>query len=160
MPMLMLTASVFVDRVTGLIGLLLLTVICAAISTKPEADFVIWPSALVIVALLSVVLLLRVQALLTLSKSIVERLLHRVALLKNQTPKVLKLVDHLAAYSRAAPSVFVSILIGTLYQSLLAGIIYIIAQDIGITIAFYDIAWIFGMISLLTFLPISISGTG
>jgi uncharacterized membrane protein YbhN (UPF0104 family) len=103
---------------------------------------------------------MRVTAIQLLAKTVVQWMMHPFQILQNQLPKVLKLLEHLANYSNAHQKLLVSIFIGIIFQATVVAIAFLFARALGIDIGFLDLSWIMGLISLLVFLPISISGIG
>ena len=153
-------ASVFVDRVTGLIALLVLTLIGASLSKSDVAGFILLPCAMALVILFFSLFLMRVSAVHNFIQSSMKWIVEPIPLLRDQLPKALKLLDHLAHYSRAQIKVFLAIFLGSIFQAVVIAITAIFSYSLGADIGFLDMAWIVGIISLMTFLPISISGIG
>ncbi len=153
-------ASVFIDRVTGIIALLVLAFMGASFSTAEVAGFIIFPSALVVMILFLSIFLMRVQAIQLSVKSMLHWLMDPFPYLRSQLPRVIKLVDHLAYYSGAHRKLMISIFVGFVFQAAVVAIAFLFSKALGITIGFLDLAWIMGAISLLIFLPISVSGIG
>ena len=71
-----------------------------------------------------------------------------------------RFLDVLHAYSRNPGVTVWSIAVGVVYQLLCVGMTAILAAGLGIEVTFIDLCWVFGAISVLLFLPISIGGLG
>ncbi len=155
-----IAASVFIDRMTGVIALFMLALAGAGLSQSGVASFVMIPAALATLLLLICIFLMRLAAIEKFSKWLVTSIMSRQSLLYQQLPKVIKLLDHLVQYSRQPLRVFSSILIGILLQFTIVLITFVMSNALGLQLALVDLTWIMGIISLLIFLPISISGIG
>jgi uncharacterized protein (TIRG00374 family) len=153
-------ASVFVDRVTGLIALLVLALIGASLSKSDVAGFILLPCAMAVAILSLSLFLMGVSAIQNFIQSTMKWVVEPVPLLRNQLPKALKLLDHLAYYSQAQLKLILAILLGTIFQAVVIAITVLFSHSLGANIGFLDLAWIVGIISLMIFLPISISGIG
>jgi uncharacterized protein (TIRG00374 family) len=156
----LVAASVFIDRITGIIALLLLALIGASFSTSEAAAVIVFPCAVLVIILFLSLFLMRIPAIELFSKTVARWMMHPFPFLQNQLPKVLRLLEHLAYYSNAHQKLLVSICIGFIFQSAVVAIAFLFARALGISIGLLDLSWIMGVISLLVFLPISISGMG
>ncbi len=153
-------ASVFIDRVTGIIALLVLALIGASLSKSDIAGFILLPCAMAVVILFLSLFLMRVAAIQNFVQSSMKWVVEPIPLVRNQLPKVLKVLAHLAYYSHAPSKLIVAILMGSIFQAAVIAITVLFSHSLGANIGFLDLAWIIGIISLMVFLPISISGIG
>jgi uncharacterized protein (TIRG00374 family) len=154
------TASVLFDRVTGFLGLMIVTavgLVLSPVSVSTLAGVVV--IALVITMISSLWLLRR------------EPVLHRVSLFLQGSATRFGLPDRadhhlrrflevLHTYSCNLGVTVLSIAVGAVYQLLCVGLTAALAAGLGIEVSFIDLCWVFGAISVLLFLPISIGGLG
>ncbi len=155
-----IAASVIVDRITGLIGLSILTFAGAILSRQDLATVILIPAGISVVLLSTLTLFLQVPFVFNAAQYLIRLTMSPIAYLHRQMPKAMLLIEHLRHYSNAPLSLLASILLGTLFQAILILLIFLLSTHLDMGIEIYDIAWILGIISILTFLPISISGIG
>lgn len=155
-----IAASVFVDRVTGLIGLLLLATGGALLAQQPEAQYLVKPAIMMILVLVAIIFFPRITFLQKAVRQSVHWLSNKTAFLQNQAPKAIRLLDQLSLYSRSVIPLVISIGIGVVFQAVSVAIIYTLAMGLNIKFSYFDMTWILCIISLMTLLPISIAGIG
>ncbi|CAN2047524.1 glycosyltransferase 2 family protein [Candidatus Magnetomoraceae bacterium gMMP-1] len=153
-----IAASVIIDRITGLIGLMLVAMAGLILSkTSIAKNLTLWFSISIIVFSLLLYLFY--------FKS-VENIIKRFALLfkKSFTGTIIKpCLLVIAAWRQYLKNPFMllqSISYGIAYQLICVYVNIIIARALNIDITFVDWCWIFGVISIALFLPITISGIG
>jgi len=153
-----LAASVFVDRVIGVIALLL--VACAGIALSPHH----LPEALS-VAILAVMTML-FFGLFALRIPV----LHAFALgsahwlsgtrLRRFAPALERAIEAWRQFSRKPSRLVFSLILGIAFQLLAIGIYAVLGTNIGIQLTPYDWAWVVAIASVAVLLPLSIAGLG
>jgi len=154
------TASVLFDRVTGFLGLMIVTAVALVLS--PETVSTSVEVVVVVLAILTFACLALFQR---------ESVLHRASLFLQGSADRFGLpdraVDHLNrflevlhTYARNPGVTVLSIAVGAGYQLLCVALTAVLAAGLAIDVSFIDLCWVFGVISLLLFLPISIGGLG
>ncbi|CAN2048211.1 glycosyltransferase 2 family protein [Candidatus Magnetomoraceae bacterium gMMP-13] len=153
-----IAASVIIDRITGIIGLMLVAMAGLILSkTSIAKNLTLWFSISIIVFSLLLYLFY--------FKS-VENIIKRFALLfkKSFTGTIIEpCLLVIAAWRQYLKNPFMllqSICYGIAYQLICVYVNIIIARALNIDITFVDWCWIFGVISIALFLPITISGIG
>lgn len=153
-------ASVVVDKVNGLIGLLLLGIAGAFLSQRdfPHSLLVSFSAALAV----GVAGLYAIR--LPLFQRSVEALNRRVgARWHAWTPIATRLELFFAAWTRYAgrPGLMLaSIGLGMVFQLLAITVMQILAPTFGIELAFVEWMWIFAIVSMAVLLPLSVGGLG
>ena len=153
-------ASVFIDRMTGIIALLVLALIGASLSKSDAAGFILLPCAIAVVILFLSLFLMRVPTVQNLVRSLLEWMIEPFPMLHNQLPKALRLVEHLVHYSHAHLNLVLAIFLGIIFQAAVTANAVLFSHSLGANIGIFDLAWVMCIISLMVFLPITISGIG
>lgn len=153
-----LAASVFVDRVIGVIALLL--VACAGIALSPHR----LPVALSVAIAATMLLLsfglfaLRISALhafaLGSARWLAGTRLHRFA------PVLERAIDAWRQFSGTPSRLLLSLLLGMVFQSIAIGIYAVLGTNIGVELTPFDWAWVVAVASVAVLLPLSIGGLG
>jgi uncharacterized membrane protein YbhN (UPF0104 family) len=74
--------------------------------------------------------------------------------------RCVRLLDAWKGYMRSSRTLLGVLLLGTVYQGIGVLIMAILARGVGIELPFSDWCWIFGLISLAVFIPITVGGIG
>ncbi len=153
-----LAASVFVDRVIGVIALLL--VACAGIALSPHR----LPEALL--ATIAAMMLLLFFGLFALRIPA----LHALALgsahgisgtrLRRFAPALERAIAAWRHFSGTPSRLLLSLLLGIAFQLLAIGIYAVLGTNIGIDLTPFDWAWVVAVASVAVLLPLSIGGLG
>jgi uncharacterized protein (TIRG00374 family) len=153
-------ASVVVDKVNGLIGLLLLGIVGAFLSQRdfPHSLLLSFSAALAV----GVAALYAIR--LRLFQRSVEALNRKVgARWTAWTPIAARVELFFAAWTRYAgrPGLMLaSIGLGMVFQLLAITVMQILAPTFGIELAFVEWMWIFAIVSMAVLLPLSVGGLG
>jgi hypothetical protein len=154
------TASVLFDRVTGFLGLMIVTAVGLVLSPVTVGRSV----AVVVVALVMFTLvglwLLQREAVLNRASLFLQGSAARFGLPDRAIDHLKRFLEVLHTYSRNPGVTGLSIAVGAGYQLLCVGLTAVLAAGLGIEVSFVDLCWVFGAISVLLFLPISIGGLG
>jgi len=153
-------ASVFIDKITGVIGLLILGTI-GLILTKLQIPQGF--SISIILCILIVIFILfsiRVQFIYTFLIKILNKLSLRFLKLSKYFNHTIEIINSWNYYLRKPELLFISVIWGIIYQLFGVIIIYLLANEFQIYIPIIDWFWILAIISVILLLPISIGGVG
>ncbi len=154
------TASVVVDKIVGLIGLLLVGIGGALFGVSAlNRTITVWFAACAIVLALCVILP---------AFAPISRLIHRVLdSIKRRFPKTGGLIERLRlfltswqAYLKTPLVLGASVLMGCLFQFLSTVGMMLLGRAVGIQVALADWCWIFAVLSIALLLPVSFAGLG
>lgn len=144
-----LVVSVAMDKITGIAGLLIVAVI-GMVCTKTEL-LGNW-KIVIILALASVIAVI---------------FSFRFESVRSLTVKYLPLQRTLAPfmnayheYAKNTELIVRTVLLGALFQLLAVLVTIILAQSLGISISPFDWFWIFGLVSVVVLVPITVGGLG
>ncbi|HJT82720.1 MAG TPA: lysylphosphatidylglycerol synthase transmembrane domain-containing protein [Chthoniobacterales bacterium] len=151
-----IAASVALDRLTGLVGLILVSLAGLSVSSVPGRSHILLN--------LSLITGLLVATLFVFQSRLWIRLLVR---LEQRGPRCRRLAAQLHNVLRAwrsyagRPFVLVgSIAVGAVFQLIAVLINYRIGYALGVAVPFADWCWIFGIVSIAVVLPFTIGGIG
>ncbi|MFA5841400.1 MAG: lysylphosphatidylglycerol synthase transmembrane domain-containing protein [Candidatus Paceibacterota bacterium] len=153
-------ASVLLDKATGILGIL----IVAFVGIVFTGSFL--PPALLYIILFG--LIICVLVLLLLRREEVYVFVHRKILSAEDRHLALNsflrfiriFVEHWHEYSRRTGRLLLSVFAGVIYQLLIVALIAILASGLNIYLSFFDWSWIFGIVSVSVFIPVTIGGIG
>jgi uncharacterized membrane protein YbhN (UPF0104 family) len=74
--------------------------------------------------------------------------------------RCVRLLDAWKVYMRSSRTLLGVLFLGTVYQGIGVLIMAILARGVGIELPFCDWCWIFGLISLVVFIPVTVGGIG
>jgi uncharacterized protein (TIRG00374 family) len=155
-----IAASVVIDRITGLLGLIIVALIgllCSkAILAKESMPWFILCFAICVVCLCSFYF----QSFEHSIRGILLFVRNRFCKIEKIINQCLRLIDAWVQYLGTPVILVKSILLGIVFQLIAVFITMTLAGALGININFADWCWIFGVISLVVFLPITIGGIG
>jgi uncharacterized protein (TIRG00374 family) len=155
-----IAASVIIDRITGLIGLMLVAIVGLIWSNKNMAkDLALW---------FGICISFSAATLYMFNFHFFEQTIRKILFtLKKSFRITIKLVDQCLRFIDAwvqylkKPLVLLkSLSIGVFFQLICVSITLILAKAIGINIFYYDWCWVFGVISIVVLLPVTIGGVG
>ena len=155
-----IAASVIMDRVTGLIALLLVGFLGILASNNSVANSLLpWYSF----SLLFLIILLSVFAIPSLN-GIIQTRLSRINTFPVMNTKVLSWIQNFIEiwhrFIRQPRLILQAVFIGIIFQLISVYTTYFLAESIGVHIPYSDWCWIMGIVFLLMFLPVSIGGIG
>lgn len=155
-----IAASVVIDRITGFLGLIIIALIglmwSKIILTKESAQWLFLCFAICVLCLYSFYFQSFQNAIRKILLLAGNRF-HRTEKIINQC---LRLIDAWVQYLSTPVILVKSMLVGIVFQLIAVFITMTLAGVLGININFADWCWIFGVISLVVFLPITIGGIG
>jgi uncharacterized protein (TIRG00374 family) len=154
------TASVLFDRVTGFLGLMIVTAVALVLSPAMVSRSIAIGVVALVITMLSAVWILQHKPVLNRASIILRGLAARFGLSDTSVDHLNRFLEVLHDYSRNPVITASSITVGAGYQLLCVGLTAVLARGLGIDVNFVDLCWVFGTISILLFLPISIGGLG
>lgn len=155
-----IAASVVIDRVTGFISLFLVSLLGLSLTRLAIPPILIWSmSILAVSGILSLVILRfrRIQRRLLGLLSFIRR---RFRMPRAFHAHLRTFFKALHAYSQHTLLLLLSVLCGAVFQMCCIAATALLARGLSIPVAFSDWCWIFGVITVILFLPVSISGIG
>ena len=153
-------ASVLVDRVTGLVGLLVLACVGLLFSDNLSARKVGLPLLALTGTVLCALYMIALPAVYRAVVSILSWIGDRIHWLNRPSQKM---VDFVAAWSALVSKPAISVVaigLGVGYQVSAVWINMVIANDLGIDVRFSDWCWVLGLVSVAVLLPITVAGIG
>jgi len=154
------TASVLFDRVTGFLGLMVVTAVALVLSPGAVSPSVVVVVVVLVIVTLGSLVLLQYEPVLHRTSLFLQGFATRLGLPDTAVGHLKRFLEVLHAYSRNPGVTVLSIAVGAAYQLLCVGLTAVLARGLGIEVGFVDLCWVFGVISVLLFLPISIGGLG
>lgn len=155
-----LAATVMLDRTTGVISVFLLGIVGLMFADVNVPPFLIVAIASVPLLCFAGFLALRVEtvyACIAQQFSTVSTTLRIPEMLSTHVHTFFRTIH---TYAQKPMRLFISVVYGLIFQFLCILAIMLLARELSITISFRHWCWIFGAITILQFLPISISGLG
>lgn len=156
----LIAASVFIDRLTGLIGLLILATVGVANSDQPNLSMIEGPLMFAVAILCLSLFIVAIPKVKLIGLRTLKIIMSSVRILERQYPKAERLIDFLHQYARTPGKLLISVCLGIVFQLILVALTLSLARALEIDVAFFDICWILGAVSILIFLPITVSGIG
>jgi uncharacterized membrane protein YbhN (UPF0104 family) len=155
-----LVASVIIDRVVGLIGLLLVAIAGIALTRDAVAGRLLVPMLGLAGALLAGLFALTIP----LVYRLVPRLVHHVGVrsprLRLVAAKALLFLGAWRDYAQSPWRLTLSLVFGVLFQLLGVGVYLLLANNLGIEIATAHWMWMAGVAAIAVLLPLSVGGIG
>lgn len=155
-----LVTSVLVDRLMSLIALLLVTIIGIVLVRDELSRRFLLPSIALIVGLLSGLFILRVPFVRVSLSAVVSRTSSRYPKLKLLGERLLLLSTAWMNCTRQTWRLICNISLGILFQLIGVATFTLLADGIGIDIAWTHWMWITGVTAIVALLPLSIGGLG
>lgn len=153
-------ASVFIDKITGIIGLLLLGIL--GILVSPLILSPIFEFSFITIVFIGIVLLFSIR--INLFFNFFRRLIVRISKFffrkSNSYITIQNLLDSWREYSKRISLILICILFSVTYQLLNIIMLYLMGNQIGIEISLIDWSWILAVFALAMFIPLSIAGIG
>jgi uncharacterized protein (TIRG00374 family) len=154
------TASVLFDRVTGFVGLMIVTAVALVLSPEPVGASLELSVVVLVIVTLACLALLQRESVLHRASSFLRGSIARFGLPDTAVDHLNRFLEVLHTYARNPGVTVLSIVVGAGYQLLCVGLTAVLAAGLGIDVSYIDLCWVFGVISLLLFLPISVGGLG
>ena len=155
-----ITTSVIVDKIVGLVGLLLVGICGVFLSKKlPSGEMAIWFA----VCVLTLGVCLALPALPVVSRlinSVLDAIAKRSEKAETLTSKLRLFLVSWQSYMHTPLVLVVTALIGVVFQAVLAASMYFLGCAVAVEVPFADWCWIFSILSVALLLPISFAGLG
>lgn len=151
-------ASVIVDRAVGYLAILLIAIAGAAGSDRAIP---VWVAASMIVGVLgigAIVWCVTCPAIASSVRRAIQRAFGRVAGRLEQ--RALEVVNMLQQSVQDSSRILVNLMLSAIFQLLTVSIIALTGKAIGLGVSFADWCWVFGLVSIAVFLPITVAGIG
>lgn len=155
-----IAASVVVDKIISIIGLLVVGCIGLALSDARLPDSLTW--LFVVSGLLAIMLLFSLRASWLYSR--LGRYLINLGSWWPSRERIFsgggRLIEAWHTYSKNLPLLAENVLLAIIYQGVGVLMFYLLAHGLGLPLGFFDWAWIVGALTLALFLPLTIGGLG
>lgn len=156
----LIAASVVVDKIVSIIGLLVVGGIGLAFSETRLPQSLTW--LFVVSGLMAILSLFSLRAAWVYSRAC--RFLARLRVLLPRQERILNgfggLFEAWHVYSRNLPLLTSNILVAVVYQFVAILFFYLLSRGLQLHIGFFDWSWIVGALTLALFLPLTIGGLG
>ena len=152
-------SSVVLDKVTGLVGLLLVTAYglwVTSLAIPGYILFIVLFSAVILSALPFVILVQSFHHFLASFLAVAGR----ISLLRTSAVALESFIKEENVHARQPLRIVGSVFFGVLFQFLTVYITMFLAQHLGIEVRFGDWCWMFGVVSILVLLPVTVAGIG
>jgi uncharacterized membrane protein YbhN (UPF0104 family) len=146
--------SVIFDKLTGIIGLLNLMFIGLLLSSRNLPPILYVSAGLIVLAALFCMYAVRIPFCVRVVETVTSALPGRIRDFARN------IMASMQQFDNKPVAMISNIVLGALYQIISIAIIMTFARELGIGIAVIDWFWIFGVVSIIQFLPISIAGLG
>lgn len=153
-----LAATVLLDRILGLIALLLVASVGLLLSRNRLPEGLGWFFAGLTLVLVCSLVGLRLDAIHRAVGAVIRRL--ELTRLRKPAASLHRAVDAWRGFSTEPLRLAASLALGVLFQLLGVAGFAILAANLGIVVSGADWAWIYGVVSLAILLPVSIGGIG
>jgi glycosyltransferase 2 family protein len=155
-----IAASVVVDKVNGLVGLLILGLIGALASTVPLVRTLVPVFGVLLACVLLALFAVNIPGFMALAELVRRRLEAAHSRFAGLVGRILTFLSAWRTFLRRPVAMFGSFAFGIVYQLLCIAIILLLAISFGIDVRIFDWLWIFTLISLAVLPPISVGGLG
>lgn len=154
------SASVIVDKITGLIALMILGMIGLLASGFTVSNILIVIFFLVTFGICVGLYLLRITKISNLINKFLDFIGKKLKKRKNIPNRIKKLFEDWCIYTKNNKLIIKSILWGGIFQLLSAISCTLFSYGVGVNIAFYEWFWINAILTVALLIPISIAGIG
>lgn len=155
-----LVASVFIDRIVGLIALLLVAIIGIALARDELSRRFLLPAIGLIMALSAGLFLLRLPLAQTFLSAAISHMGSNYPKLRSFGDRLLLLSSAWVNCTRHPLRMICNMLLGILFQLIGVATFALLASGVGIDIAWAHWMWIVGATAIVTLLPLSVGGLG
>jgi len=155
-------ASVIVDRLTGLIGLSMVTVggLLWSNSIAESREYLIGLMFLGLLGFIGILFAVRIEPLYETVHRLGERFTGRTGRVAGLVRGAIKMSAAWRSYSNNLGRLCANVLFGIVFQLIGGGIVFTLASALAYPISFSDACWVLGIVSIAVLLPISFGGLG
>lgn len=155
-----ITTSVIVDKIVGLVGLLLVGICGVFLSEKlPSGEMAVW-FAICVLTLCACLALPALPVFSRFINSILDSIAKRSGKAEKIASTLRLFLESWQAYMQTPFVLIGSIFIGFVFQAILAASMYYLGFAVSAQVPFADWCWIFAILSVALLLPISFAGLG
>jgi uncharacterized protein (TIRG00374 family) len=155
-----IVASVWVDKITGLLGLLLVGIVGMFFTPTQLPESLVAGIILVTFLCFALLFFIRIKWCALFAEKFLRGVSSRFPRLDTLNKKLVLFMSLWRDYLHQGRKIFLSVLFGAMFQLVAVGIVMVLAHGAGITVSFWDWCWIFGAVSMALLLPITIGGLG
>lgn len=152
--------SVFIDKITGIIGLIILAILGLFFTPTILPKSLVWSFSVVAILCLVLIFLVRLPFIYCQLLKLFNFQFTKYARLKKIFVWAVSLLESWYVYSKKTKYIFISIVLSIIFQLVLVGVYVILSRGLDIKISFFDWCWILGILSGLLVLPITVAGIG
>lgn len=152
--------SVFIDKITGIIGLIILSILGLFFTPTILPKSLVWSFSIVAVLCLVLIFLVRLPFIYHQLLKLFNFQFTKYARLKKIFGWAVSLLESWYVYSKKTKYIFISIFLSIIFQLVLVGVYIILSRGLDINISFFDWCWVLGILSGLLVLPITVAGIG
>lgn len=154
-----IAASVILDKITGVIGTLIICILGIICSMKMIPREVTVSIILCVLLLFIILFSLRNERFFSFINKICQYFT-RFKKIEKTVNHLLKAIAEFKLYLKNPGLIFINIFAGCIYQLLAVLLIYVFSRSIQIDVGFFDYCWIFGIVTIALILPVTIAGLG
>lgn len=155
-----IAASVLVDKITGMISLLIVGITGALLSSREFSISLSLTFFAVLVLAVSFLICLRIKVFYSFLISLSDKLTNKFPRLNSFVTRVIRMMEEWKLYSGKIRLLTLNTLIGLVTHSIAVLINFLLAQDFGMNIPYWDWCWIYAITSIVLLVPITIAGIG
>jgi len=153
-------ASIVVDKITGLIGLLIVALGGTFFSKQLVVQDIAYVLAVFTVFFIIISSALRIQKFFLIILDLLSNFENRLPRLKGFSSHLTQILYDYRAYLKEPVILIKAVIFGILFQLSGVIIIMLMARGIQIRTPFADLCWIYGIVSIAILLPLTIGGIG
>lgn len=154
-----ITASVIIDKITGIIGISGIGVVGIIFSAKSISPvFTIGILTLVFICIIFL-FSLRCNRLFIFTSRFISYFL-RFEKIKKVINHIINVTEEIKKFAHQPGVLFLSFFVGCIYQLSAVLLIFILSYSLQIEVSFFEYCWIFCIVSLALILPVTIAGLG
>ncbi len=158
--MMQITASVILDKICGVIGLLLTGVIGLFFTARNIPLGIILSLTITMATMIIFLLAVRIRPLTFLLERLLKWFSYKFKFFTKLSSHSLELIDEMKNYLDRPALIFGNIILACLYQLIGIFIILLIAGNLNLEVGFIDFCWIFAIVSVALLFPVTIGGLG
>lgn len=155
-----IASSVIIDKITGLVGLFLLSLIGILCTTVIKNQMLVIGFSVGMITCIVLLFAIRIKFIYNLSLGIFAFIEKKIPKFGKLTSSLISLMESWREFTFRSWAVVLSLLMGIIYQIFPVIIFSLLGYQFGIVLSFFDWCWIIGFISIVLLLPVSIAGLG
>lgn len=152
--------SVIVDKITGVIGLVAVSIFGLIFTDNILPQKTIWTFSFIVLVCLVLLFLIRLRFVYNSSMNFFNFCSAKAPKIKKIAGWFIEVIDAWHYFSKKFRVIFVCVVLSVIFQLILIGSYVILGRGLGISLSFWDWCWVLGIFFVLTSLPITIGGLG